>query len=335
MGILKEELKTKTGKISKFILYECENENCKKQFKIQKNKLLNNYERFRFCAICRKYHKNCKICDKEIFIQAVTCSKECTYELKKRSWMISCGTPHNFCKNSKSRKKWEQKLLDEEGIINVFQRKSVKEQIKETISKRYSDELIDNISQSEHWKNKVKETCLKRYGVDNVFRIDGIKEKITLTFLKKYGKKRISNGEKISKTRLSSKFKQKMIESGFWLSDDKKTELEIYRYHVSLFTNKNLKQWGNEKFGIDWLSKFVNENKNRIPKDKNSIDHIFSVHDGFKEKIPAYIIGSIINLRIITLFENCKKNKKSEIKKEELFFNYFKFMNENKINKKS
>jgi G:T-mismatch repair DNA endonuclease (very short patch repair protein) len=35
------------------------------------------------------------------------------------------GAPNVYCKESSSRKKWEQRLWDEEGIINVFQRPSV------------------------------------------------------------------------------------------------------------------------------------------------------------------------------------------------------------------
>lgn len=50
------------------------------------------------------------------------------------------GLPHNFCKDSPSRKKWEARLLQEEGITNVFQRKEVIRKIQETIATRYPDE---------------------------------------------------------------------------------------------------------------------------------------------------------------------------------------------------
>jgi len=47
------------------------------------------------------------------------------------------GVPHNFCKSHPSRKRWESRLLNEEGITNVFQRQSVKEKIKRTMLQRY------------------------------------------------------------------------------------------------------------------------------------------------------------------------------------------------------
>lgn len=50
------------------------------------------------------------------------------------------GYKHNFCKNSPSRKKWEQRLFEEEGIINVFQREEVKDKIYQTYLKKYGEE---------------------------------------------------------------------------------------------------------------------------------------------------------------------------------------------------
>lgn len=50
------------------------------------------------------------------------------------------GVRHNFCKNSKSRQKWEKRLLEEEGITNVFQRESVKQKATETMIKKYKKE---------------------------------------------------------------------------------------------------------------------------------------------------------------------------------------------------
>jgi hypothetical protein len=51
------------------------------------------------------------------------------------------GLPHNFCKNAPSRLLWEEKLLKEEGITNVFQRKEVIQKIKKTLLSKYGTEL--------------------------------------------------------------------------------------------------------------------------------------------------------------------------------------------------
>lgn len=50
------------------------------------------------------------------------------------------GHKHNFCKDHPSRKEWEQKLLDEEGITNVFQREDVKKKSIETLIQKYGVE---------------------------------------------------------------------------------------------------------------------------------------------------------------------------------------------------
>lgn len=50
------------------------------------------------------------------------------------------GHGHNFCRNHPSRKEWENKLLKEEGITNVFQRESVKKKLRKTLLEKYGTE---------------------------------------------------------------------------------------------------------------------------------------------------------------------------------------------------
>ncbi len=117
-----------------------------------------NPEKYELCTDCRKI-KICKNCGCEFkHHQNQTCSKKCANELKEKSWMESCGTKHNFCKNSKSRLKWENELFENEGINNVFQRDVVKEKSKKTILKKWG---VDSISKSEFIKNKKQETFKK------------------------------------------------------------------------------------------------------------------------------------------------------------------------------
>ena len=117
-----------------------------------------NPELYQNCSYCRKY-KNCKNCNKEFHHkQNQTCSKKCSKELKERSWIESCGYPHNFFKESKSRKKWENKLLEEEGIVNVFQRESVKNKSIKTVLSKYG---VDNVSKNSEIKSKKRKTLRK------------------------------------------------------------------------------------------------------------------------------------------------------------------------------
>jgi very-short-patch-repair endonuclease len=114
-------------------------------------------DRYEYCTNCRKY-KNCEYCGKEFkHKQNRTCSMECANKLKELSFLQSCGATHNFNKNSKSRSQWESKLLINEGIVNVFQRKEVKEKSKKTIKEKYG---VDHISRSDEIK-KIKKDKIK------------------------------------------------------------------------------------------------------------------------------------------------------------------------------
>ena len=94
----------------------------------------------------------------------------------KQTYLKHYGCEHNFCKNSESRKEWEQRLLDTEGITNVFQRESVKQKSKETLLKNYGKNAKQYVNSKEHyfekWLNEgytlddcekmYKELCYKR-----------------------------------------------------------------------------------------------------------------------------------------------------------------------------
>lgn len=235
------------------------------------------YEDSKLCSGCRKNHKNCEICGKEIFVQARTCSNKCAYELRKESWKKSCGAEHNFSKSSKSRKAFESRLLEKEGITNSAQRKEVKEKIKDTFRKKYN-------------------------GIDNPFGVKEIRDQIR------------SNKEEL----------------GIWIPLNELTKFQIYRRNVQSITKSSLR-----KFGDKYLKniKLLNLNSDIwIWQEKFTIDHIFSVYDGFKNRISPEIIGSIVNLQIITFSRNAKKHKKSNISLHTLRKRYIKFLeDENKI----
>lgn len=110
---------------------------------------------YSFCTECRKI-KPCKNCGLEFkHKQNQTCSIKCSTELKEKTYMLTQGTKHNFCKNSKSRNSFEEKMLSTHGIKNVFQRDDVKQKISSTMISRYG---VDNISKSKNIKDKKRET---------------------------------------------------------------------------------------------------------------------------------------------------------------------------------
>jgi very-short-patch-repair endonuclease len=135
---------------------------------ISKKYIEKNIEKYKFCSNCRKY-KLCKNCGIEFHHhQNQTCSSICGKELKEKSLMLSCGTKHNFSKNSKSRIDWQNDMLEREGIQSVFQRNSIKQKIKKTILDKYG---VEHISKSEKIKLKKRNTLentLKLY--PNIFK---------------------------------------------------------------------------------------------------------------------------------------------------------------------
>lgn len=66
----------------------CSNKKC--------SKVKNNNNIEGLCWHCNHYKKECLICKNTHFRQGKTCSLICTNELKSQTYMITCGTKHNF-----------------------------------------------------------------------------------------------------------------------------------------------------------------------------------------------------------------------------------------------
>jgi hypothetical protein len=85
------------------------------------------------------------------------------------------GVEHNFSKGHPSRKKFEEKLLREEGIINVFQREEVKRKTKETIKEKYG---VDHIMKLDEFKKKVLDSRIDGIHFKNVSRYSSIHKEV-------------------------------------------------------------------------------------------------------------------------------------------------------------
>lgn len=84
---------------------------------------------------------------------------------KSQTLFERTGVTHNFCFNSPSRIAWQERLLQEEGITNVFQREAVKRKSAATIVKKYSVEQVHQLSTRLSYGKKVfsalhREVCL-------------------------------------------------------------------------------------------------------------------------------------------------------------------------------
>lgn len=253
---------------------------------ISKKYIEKDVEKYKLCSNCRKYNI-CKNCGDEFHHkQNKTCSIKCTKELKEKSFLLSCGTKHNFYKNSKSRIDWEKNLLENEGIINIFQREDVKKKIKKTIFEKYG---VDSISKSQDIKLKKKKTLEKT--INNNPRL--FKEKWYIThnkFINEIGyDPRLHLFGKASKESLIV-FKPVIewcVENGIEYDDifigiDEKSEFfiksdNIYFYDFTIRSKKIIIEYNGVSFhakpsqleGNDWFNPFTKENAyDNIEKSK-------------------------------------------------------------------
>jgi hypothetical protein len=290
-------------------LDECQ---CKRCHCIYTNKLYISEKSFNknidlytsLCIDCRKI-KECKNCSKEFkHYQNQTCSKKCAEELKVKSYIKSCGSPHNFCKNSKSRKNWELRLLEDEGITNVFQREEVKEKLRNTMNERYGTWY----SSSKKGKEKIRKVFFEKYGKHWIsLEIPEIYEAYVKTSRKNWGTDHWSQSKEGSKIlskllkdiRNSEWFKQLQISKGNWKDRSNLKEIENYYFNVYKITEFNLSKHGTHKFGVGWESK-------RSIKDHH-IDHIYPIIKSYYLGIPPELVGNIENLELMPFTENLKK----------------------------
>lgn len=103
---------------------------------------------------------------------------------------------------------------------------------------------------------------------------------------------------------------------------DELHEIELYRYCVWRITENNYKKY----------QKIINPYRFQRSYTKFHIDHIYSVADGFLNKIIPEIIANPTNLQMLPAFENQSKNHRSDITKEELFERYKNFIKQKKEN---
>ena len=102
-------------------------------------------EKFPFWNNFTHYYRLFKEMNINYSLQKSLASKESQIKRRKTS-LNRYGIESNFEKNSKSRLKWEKRLLETEGITNVFQRESVKEKSLLTLISKYGKEYWNHNS---------------------------------------------------------------------------------------------------------------------------------------------------------------------------------------------
>ncbi len=300
---------------------------CKIRFdnkQVSKKFLEKNKEKYNYCKDCRKI-KKCKFCNNEFkHHQNQTCSKDCAEGLKKISFLKSCGTTHNFCKKSKSRKKWEKKLKEDKGVVNVFQIDEVKEKIKKTNLKKYG---FENPSQCDFIKEKKKKTLNKTLIKNpNLYKenwkilhdkfMNEIGYDPRLHAIGKASKESLI----IFKPLIDWCIKEGILYNDIYIGYDNKNEYfiknekRLYFYDFTIKSKKIIIEYNGVAFhpkvgDVNWINPFTNEGyKECLEKDNKKINN--AKKEGFNILVIWSDEDPLINL------EYCKKFIKNNYKNE-------------------
>lgn len=98
------------------------------------------------------------------------CSNKCSYFKNKKTKLEKYGD-----ENFSNKEKYKQTCLERYGVDNIFERKEIKEKIKNNNLKKYG---FESPNSSEIVKENKKKSFLNKYGVDNYFKTEEYKNKM-------------------------------------------------------------------------------------------------------------------------------------------------------------
>jgi hypothetical protein len=161
-----------------------------------------------------------------------------------------------------------------------------------------NNEIIKKITQNNiGFKHKEEtKTIIGNYS-KKMWSNDNLRNTITNKIKKYY-----NNPKNIDKLRYI------MEQNGHWTSLSNKTEWEKYKQLVWSYTRKN---------DLSLLENFNKRGRIEIV-GSYSLDHKYSVSEGFRNKVSPKIMGSIHNLEFIESINNDSKKRKCSITKEKL-----------------
>lgn len=195
--------------------------------------------------------------------------------------------------------KYKNTMLKNYGVINNFQRKDVKDKIRQTCLDKYG---VEYSAQAERTKNaikesnlkhfgttcalaskevreKIKETNLSKYGVENPFQSEEIKDRIKETCLERYGTEHANQSDIIKEKTKQNCLEKYGVESTNQLESvkQKKKETCLANYGVEYALNsveiqEQIKQRNLEKYGV--------ESTNQLESVKQKKANTFLEHYG-------------------------------------------------------
>lgn len=149
---------------------------------------------------------------------------------------------------------------------------------------------VDHPSKSPHIRSISEKTNLDKYG----------------------GRYYILTDEFLKSDEIKNKRKNTRIMRGYDISDDDRSDWELYKIKVRRMTDKVKSELFDNWDGYDYYdNEFIKDNHLKYePRTKHypTIDHKISIKYGFDNNIPIYIISDINNLCITKTEINCSKS---------------------------
>ena len=109
------------------------------------------------------------------------CGNACEWNEKTNSYK-------KFCSKKCRHEQYLITIKKNYNVSNVFQLESTKNKIKETISKKYNDNIIcENISQTKHWHESIEKTKKEKYNGECWTNTEAVKNKTAETNYERYG----------------------------------------------------------------------------------------------------------------------------------------------------
>ena len=104
-------------------------------------------------------------------------------------------------------------------------------------------------------------------------------------------------------------------------TEEDREDIKSYKAGVTQITNTNYRKY----------YYIINPYKLKRSRNKFHLDHIYSIIDGFNNKVPPEIIANPYNLKVITYIENISKKGNSHMTLSQLYIFYICFLLKQKM----
>lgn len=153
---------------------------------------------------------------------------------------------------------------------------------------------------SEHMKRLsaegvLKQGMIRKYGTPSVLQVPAIKAKIDATMMKNHG---VSHPYLIDIQSRTDKMAQTNIRNGRWIDPVFLREFIRFKRAAWKLTEQNI-----IKFRAHWLQD--------LRSRKIQLDHIYSLHDAFRNGVAIEVVASICNLQLLPGPMNLSKGSDS------------------------